>query len=296
VAAKSGGDSAFLFDASAENRFLHSFTMNKTLLALAFASLAATPVINAAEVAPASAPAPAAAPAPEPKPAPLTAEQKTQALETFGWFVGRNLESFGLEAAELDIVFKGIRASAEGKELTEAQKNFISKNQASLEQFLKDKEEANRPKIEAKSKALFEEWVKKNKDYLAKIDKEPRVQNTASGLRYEILAPGTGPKPIATSTVKALYTGKLVDGTVFDSTANRGNEPASFRLDGVIAGWTEGLQKIAKGGKILLYVPPEIGYGAQGNQAIPGGAVLTFEVELVDFTNEPAPAPKPAAQ
>lgn len=264
--------------------------MNKSILALAFATLSATTALNAADATPASAPAPAAV-APAPKPPALTAAQKVQALETFGWFVGRNLEVFGLESAELDIVFRGIRASAEGKDLSQAQKDFISANQASLEQFLKDKEEANRPKIEAKQKALAEEWQKKNKDYLAKIDKEPGIQNTASGLRYKILTPGTGPKPIATSTVKALYTGKLIDGTVFDSTSNRGNEPASFRLDQVIPGWTEGLQKIAKGGKILLYIPSEIGYGPQGNQAIPGGAALTFEVELVDFTNEPAPAP-----
>jgi FKBP-type peptidyl-prolyl cis-trans isomerase len=269
--------------------------MNKTLLALALATLSATPALSAADTAPAPAPAAAAAPAPAPKPTPLTAAEKTQALETFGWFVGRNLEAFGLEPAELELVFRGARASAEGKDLTEAQKAFVGANQARLEQFLKDKEEANRPKIEAKSKALLAEWTKKNKDYLAQVDKEAGVQSTASGLRYKILTAGTGPKPISTSEVKALYTGKLVDGSVFDSTANRNNEPAKFRLDGVIPGWTEGLQKIAKGGKILLYIPAEIGYREEGSPGgIPGGATLTFEVELIDFTNEPAPAPASA--
>ncbi len=98
--------------------------------------------------------------------------------------------------------------------------------------------------------------------------------------------------------MKVNYTGTLVDGTVFDSSAQRG-QPAEFPLDGVIPGWTEGIQKIGKGGKIKLYVPPELGYGDEGRPGIPPGSTLIFDVELLDIKPTPAApaaaAPAPAA-
>jgi FKBP-type peptidyl-prolyl cis-trans isomerase len=264
--------------------------MIKQLLTLALATLTLTPALTAAETATA---APALAKTAVAAPAPTEAE-KTKVLETLGWFLGQNLERLYLSDAELEVVFRGLRTSVKGAELTAAQKELISSE--TLQKHLAAREEANRPRIEARAKERLASWKKENQDYLLKIDKEPGVQkSTKSGLRYKILAPGTGPKPLPSNTVKVLYTGKLIDGTVFDSTANRNNEPVSFPLSGVIPGWTEGLQYIAKGGKILLYVPAEIAYGENGSpNSIPPAATLAFQVELLDIVNTPPPAPAPA--
>lgn len=110
-----------------------------------------------------------------------------------------------------------------------------------------------------------------------------KVTTTASGLQYEVLVEGSGPKPSATSTVTVHYKGTLTDGKVFDSSYDRGR-PASFPLNRVIKGWTEGLQLMNKGAKYRLTIPPDLGYGAAGAPgAIPPNATLVFEVELLDF-------------
>ena len=267
--------------------------MKKTLFALAFAALATTPALTADEKA-----APAASPAPTPAaaPAPLSKEQRENALEHFGWFVSQgiqpfNLEAFGFAPADLDILLKGIRAGAEGKDYSKTFQNTAN----DLTRLLRECEETARPKIEAKQKARLTEWIQKNQDYLRQVDKEPGVHQTASRLRYKITAPGTGPKPQPTSTVKAKYTGKLVDGTIFDSTDNRGNTPAEFTLDKVISGWREGLQLIGKGGKITLYIPSELGYREKGSEgSVPPHATLIFDVELVEIANAPVPLPATA--
>ena len=98
--------------------------------------------------------------------------------------------------------------------------------------------------------------------------------------------PGTGAPPKPTDTVKVNYTGALIDGTVFDSSERQG-KPGEFVLNSVIAGWTEGLQKIGKGGKMRLFVPPQLGYGDDGRPGIPPGSVLVFEVELLDINPRP---------
>ncbi|MDR2512959.1 MAG: FKBP-type peptidyl-prolyl cis-trans isomerase [Puniceicoccales bacterium] len=285
--------------------------MKKTLFALALAALATTPALKAdenAKTAPAAKPAAAttstqpatagkivdvapAAPLP-----PLTKAQRGRALEHFGWFISQgiqsyNLENFGFSAADLDALLKGLRAGAEGKDYA---KTFQSVAE-DLTRLLREAEEAARPKVEAKQKARLTEWIQTNQDFLRQVDKEPGVHQTASRLRYKITAPGTGPKPRATSMVKAKYTGKLVDGTVFDSTARANNEPATFTLDKVIPGWTEGLQLIGKGGKITLYIPSELGYREQGGgSSIPPHSTLIFDVELVEIVAD-APVPVPAA-
>ena len=109
------------------------------------------------------------------------------------------------------------------------------------------------------------------------------VQETASGLQYEVLVQGKGPKPTAESTVKVHYEGTLIDGTVFDSSYQRG-EPIEFPLNGVIKGWTEGLQLMPVGSKYKLYIPYELGYGERGAGAsIPPYATLIFTVELLEI-------------
>lgn len=112
-------------------------------------------------------------------------------------------------------------------------------------------------------------------------DAEKEFTETASGLKYRILRKGDGRKPAATDSVKCHYRGTLDDGSEFDSSYSRG-EPASFPLNGVIAGWTEGLQLIGEGGKIDLEIPYQLGYGERGSPPkIPPKATLHFTVELI---------------
>lgn len=118
--------------------------------------------------------------------------------------------------------------------------------------------------------------------FLAENAKKPGVKTTASGLQYEVITEGKGPHPKATSVVKVHYEGKLVDGTVFDSSRQRG-EPVEFPLDRVIPGWTEGVQLMTKGARYRLTVPANLGYGEEGAGPIPPNSVLVFDVELLDF-------------
>lgn len=126
------------------------------------------------------------------------------------------------------------------------------------------------------TKAEGEKFLEENK-----LRKE--VKTTESGLQYEVLKQGKGPKPTATSTVKVHYEGTLIDGTVFDSSYQRG-EPIEFPLNGVIKGWTEGLQLMPVGSKYKLYIPYQLGYGERGaGQDIPPFAALIFTVELLEI-------------
>jgi FKBP-type peptidyl-prolyl cis-trans isomerase len=133
--------------------------------------------------------------------------------------------------------------------------------------------------------------------FFAKLKENKNVVELPSGLRYEIITPGDATKPKPNETVKVHYTGALVDGTVFDSSVQRG-EPVEFELDQVIPGWTEGLQKIGKGGKMKLYVPANLAYGDEGRPGIPPGSTLVFDVELIDIkpAGTPPAEPKPEAE
>lgn len=118
-------------------------------------------------------------------------------------------------------------------------------------------------------------------EFLAANKERSGVKITASGLQYEVLTEGEGESPIATDRVAVHYEGRLTDGTVFDSSYQRG-EPAVFPLNQVIPGWTEGLQLMKPGAKYRFTLPPELGYGAQGaGGVIPPNAVLQFDVELL---------------
>lgn len=143
-------------------------------------------------------------------------------------------------------------------------------------------EQKIRKEMEEKQQKAAAEAVSKGAAYLAENAKKPNVKTTASGLQYEVIKEGTGAKPTATSTVKVHYEGKLVDGTVFDSSIKRG-EPVSFPLNQVIPGWTEGLQLMSVGSKYRFVIPANIAYGEQGGGPIPPNSVLTFEVELLEI-------------
>jgi len=117
--------------------------------------------------------------------------------------------------------------------------------------------------------------------FLAENAKKAGVITTASGLQYEVLSEGTGKKPKATDKVRCHYEGRLIDGTVFDSSYQR-NEPADFGLQQVIAGWTEGVQLMAEGSKYRFYIPYMLAYGEGGAGAlIPPFSALIFDVELI---------------
>jgi len=122
--------------------------------------------------------------------------------------------------------------------------------------------------------------IEDGKKFLAANKAKPNVKTTPSGLQYEVLKQGNGQKPGITDTVEVNYVGTLLNGTEFDNSFKRG-QPISFALNGVIKGWTEGLQLMPVGSKYKFYIPYELGYGMNGNGPIPGGATLVFEVELL---------------
>jgi peptidyl-prolyl cis-trans isomerase A (cyclophilin A) len=135
----------------------------------------------------------------------------------------------------------------------------------------------------AKAKAEIEAKEKAKADEAALVELSRGFQKTPSGLMYKIETAGSGDKPNPANTVKVHYEGKFLDGKVFDSSIQRG-QPIEFPLSNVIKGWTEGMQLIARGGKIQLLIPPDLGYGVQGYPgAIPPNSWLQFYVELIDF-------------
>ncbi len=123
--------------------------------------------------------------------------------------------------------------------------------------------------------------LKAGMDFLEANKLKPGVTETSSGLQYEVIHNGEGPKPLATNKVTCHYHGTLIDGTVFDSSVKRG-QPATFPLNGVIKGWTEGLQLMNQGSKWRFFIPPQLGYGdRQVSAQIGPNSTLVFEVELI---------------
>ena len=126
--------------------------------------------------------------------------------------------------------------------------------------------------------------LKAGQVFLEENKKKPGVVVLASGLQYEVLTEGTGSKPLATNEVTCHYHGTLIDGTVFDSSVRRG-QPASFPLNAVIKGWTEGLQLMPAGSKWRFFIPPHLGYGdRQVSAQIGPNSTLIFDVELLSFS------------
>jgi FKBP-type peptidyl-prolyl cis-trans isomerase FklB len=135
--------------------------------------------------------------------------------------------------------------------------------------------------FEEMEKRMNAENIEKGKTFLAENQKKEGVKVTASGLQYEVLQEGNGKSPKATDKVRCHYEGRLTDGSVFDSSYQRG-EPADFGLNQVIAGWTEGVQLMKEGAKYRFHIPYLLGYGERGAGAsIPPYATLVFDVELI---------------
>lgn len=157
------------------------------------------------------------------------------------------------------------------------------------EKIMKEFQENMMKKKEEEAKKLSEGNKAAGDKFLAENKTKEGVQTTASGLQYKIITAGNGVKPKATDTVKVHYTGKLLDGKVFDSSVQRG-EPVEFPVSGVIPGWVEALQLMPQGSKWEVYIPSDLAYGPTGNQAIPPASTLIFEVELLEVKAAPAPA------
>ncbi|MEO7310124.1 MAG: FKBP-type peptidyl-prolyl cis-trans isomerase [Chitinophagaceae bacterium] len=138
-------------------------------------------------------------------------------------------------------------------------------------------------RLQGNSREKLDAEIEKGKAFLAKNKERPEVTETASGLQYEVLVEGTGPKPGPTTKVTTHYHGTTIDGNVFDSSVQRG-QPLSFGLNQVIPGWTEGLQLMPVGSKYRLFIPHNLAYGERGaGGSIPGGAALIFDVELISI-------------
>lgn len=210
---------------------------------------------------------------------------EAQLLETFGWFVGKRIGIAELKfsAEQTALIVKGLELAASGKEapykLEEIGPEMDKFMQSKQQQYM---DELKKQGLEASAK------------FLTEIKNKAGVVSLPSGLIYEIVQPGAGDFPKPTDSVKVHYTGKLIDGSVFDSSVQRG-EPAEFPLDQVVPGWTEGLQKINKGGKIKLYVPPHLAYGDDGRPGIPPASTLIFDIELIDIKSPSPAAPAPSA-
>jgi len=202
-------------------------------------------------------------------PEPKSDDEKT--IYAIGLALSQNLAGFKLSEKELELVKAGLTDGVLGRE-----------KKVDLQTF--------GPRInqlaQARSASAAAAEKKSSEGFLAKAASEKGAQKTASGLVYTEVKAGTGDSPKPTDTVKVHYTGKLTDGTVFDSSVQRG-EPATFPLNGVIKCWTEGLQLMKVGGKATLVCPSDIAYGDQGRPPqIKPGATLVFDVELLEIVKK----------
>lgn len=191
-----------------------------------------------------------------------------------GLTIGQQLLGMGGKELNIDDFAAAIKDVLAGREPlvkpTEAQRlvqAFFAEQEAKQQAAMAEKGKAARVEGEA---------------FLAENAKKEGIVTLPSGLQYEVITSGTGRKPKATDKVKCHYEGTLIDGTVFDSSYRRG-EPAVFPLNGVIKGWTEGLQLMSEGAKYRFYIPFALAYGANGAGAsIPPYAALIFDVELLE--------------
>jgi len=191
-----------------------------------------------------------------------------------GLGIGRQLSDMGAQELNIDDFAQAIKDVIAGRELA------IDNREAQqiVQDFFQAQEKKQRAANAAKHQALKAEGEK----YLAENAKKEGVITLPSGLQYQVLREGNGKKPKATDSVRCHYEGMLIDGTLFDSSIQRG-EPATFPLNAVIAGWTEGLQLMQEGAKFRFFIPYQLGYGERGaGGSIPPFAALVFDVELLE--------------
>ncbi len=200
----------------------------------------------------------------------------TPAIETvdqrvsygIGYDVGTNISRQGGLETDLDAMMAGLKDGLAGADVRIPEADLQAAFGAMQERAMEAMTKAAESNLTAAS------------TYLDQNRARPGVTATASGLQYEVITPGTGPKPAPTDRVEVHYHGTLTDGTVFDSSVERGSS-VEFGVNEVIPGWVEALQLMSVGGKWKLTIPPALGYGPRGTPTIPPNSVLIFEVELI---------------
>lgn len=203
----------------------------------------------------------------------LKSPQKDQLGYSYGYLMGKgNTET--LKDLNIETFVLGLEDAIKGKPATLSDEQMATV----LNQYKK--------RLEAKQLVEFQEQAEKNaqegKKFLAENAKKSDIITTKSGLQYQILQQGAGKSPKLTSTVKVNYEGRLIDGTVFDSSIAR-NHPVEFKLNQVISGWTEGVQTMKEGGKSRFFVPSNLAYGDVGaGDAIGPNSTLIFDIELLE--------------
>ena len=203
--------------------------------------------------------------------------QKDKLSYSIGMDIGGGLKQQSIDV-DPDVLARGIKDAMKGDKTLLTREEAVSVITA----FQKEM----RAKQEAEKKELGEKNKKAGEAYLAANKKKSGVKTTGSGLQYKVIQEGTGAKPKATDTVTTHYRGTLIDGTEFDSSYKRG-QPASFPVNGVIAGWTEALQMMKVGSKWQLAIPANLAYGERGaGETIGPNAALVFEVELLGIEEE----------
>jgi len=211
--------------------------------------------------------------------------QKDQDSYMVGMALGKQLEPMK-DDIDLDVVTKAIRSTFKGEKLLMTEQQAMQAG------------ESFGQRMQAKAIAKMMAEAKKNADagqaFLAQNAKKPGVQTTPSGLQYQVISEGKGPKPKPTDTVKVNYKGTLLDGKVFDDSAQHGG-PAEIPLQAVVPGWREGVALMPVGSKYRFWIPGNLGYGDKVPPGAPIGpnALLVFEVELLDIVQ---PGAQPQAQ
>lgn len=203
-------------------------------------------------------------------------ESSTDAVSyALGYNIGRSLEAQGIDS-ELDIdeVVAGLRAglgAAEPRMSEQRIQQVLTEFSIRMEQ-----RHAEQRRAEAEQqRQLGEQFLTENRQ-------RDGVMETPSGLQYQVVEPGEGASPGPEDTVLVHYTGRFIDGEVFDSSRDRG-QPVRIPLDQVIAGWTEGMQLMQEGGRYKLFTPPDLAYGEEGRgEAMPPNATLIFDIELIE--------------
>jgi len=194
---------------------------------------------------------------------------------SFGYLMGKS-NADSLQSIDLDAFSAGLKAAAAGKQATLSEEDMARvltqfKRQAEAKELITLKKQAD-------------ENAKIGQAFLAENAKKPGLKTTKSGLQYQILQEGKGKSPSANSNVRVHYEGRLIDGTVFDSSIAR-NQPVVFRTTQVITGWTEGLQLMKEGAKYRFFIPAELAYGQIGSgDVIEPNSTLIFDVELLEIT------------
>jgi FKBP-type peptidyl-prolyl cis-trans isomerase len=192
--------------------------------------------------------------------------EKDKASYSLGMLIGQSTANFG--DLNFDALIEGLKQQHNGEETAMTLEEADATIKAFQQKVASEKAAAAAAEGEA---------------YMAENKARDGVMVTDSGLQYEVLTEGDGPKPAVTDTVRVHYVGTLIDGTEFDSSVARG-EPAEFGLNGVIPGWTEGLQLMNTGSKYRFVIPSDLAYGERGaGGAIGPGATLIFEVELLEI-------------